>query len=349
MWGKSGYCARGAVAGATLVFLASTTAWSQPLDQPPPPEPEAVPPPPPAGTSPEHAASAPEKTPTTPAAPTQRNPPSAASQPASPSQQPASAPATAGQPAVIAVSPRGHVDVTTAEPPPSKSREYWTRPGTLFVPRVSLGVFGDGDLTFDGTCHGDCPVAITDDTVSVADKTRVGVGAEVIQSFRSPMRFGIGMHYVPRIAVKPDGLIDENEEDEKWLGASLEVPLILEGVVPTSDKVGLAIRGMFGPALFFPGGAWSRDNHAYAEFCDEQSGADKCRVRRFVRGAWTYGIGGGPVLVVGPSTALRADVVVQFTKVKLFKFKAEDEDWEARQEYRFDGYRLWVMLGLEVM
>ncbi len=245
--------------------------------------------------------------------------------------------------------PPAAVDVTVDDPGPPAERSYWTRGGALFVPRVAIGVFGDQDLTFDGTCSGDCPMAVTDGTVTAADRTRVSVGAEIIKSFRSPMRLGFGFNYIPRIAVKPDDLIDEDEEEEKSLGSSVEFPLILEGVIPTSDTVGIAIRGTFGPALFFPGGAWAQDNQAYAEFCDDHSGADKCRVRRLPRGAWTYGIGGGPVLLVGPRTAVRADLVFQFTKVKLFKFRGEDRDWEARQEYRLDGYRLWVMLGLEVM
>jgi hypothetical protein len=214
---------------------------------------------------------------------------------------------------------------------------------------VGIGVFGDADLTFDGTCTGECPVAVVDQTVTVTDKTRARFGVEILQAFKSPLRFGVGFRYVPHIAVRLDALIDDEEEEEKGLGASLELPLVLEGVVPTSDTVGIAIRGVFGPALFFPGGAWAQDNQAFAEFCDEQSGADKCRVRRFVRGAWTYGIGAGPVLVVGPATAVRADLMFEFTNVKLFKFRAEDRDWEARQEYRLDGYRLWAVLGLEVM
>jgi len=330
---------QGAAAGVMLALLAPSRGWSQPL--PPIAEDDrdtaTVPPPPPTPTSEQPGAVPPPPPASAPA-----------SQPTGSSQE-APPPASGEQPTVIALGPPGPIDVTVPEPPPPESRKYWQRRGTVFVPRFSVGLFGDGDLTFDGTCHGECPVAVTDGKVNATDKTRVGVGAEIIQSFRSPIRFGFGFHYVPRITIQPDELIDEDEDEEKGLGASFELPLILEGVIPTSDTLGLAVRGMFGPAVFFPGGAWQKDNQAYAEFCDEQSGADKCQVRRFMRGAWTYGLGGGPVFVVGPSTALRADVVFQFTNVKLFKFRAEDRDWDARQEYRFDGYRLWIMLGLEVM
>lgn len=235
-----------------------------------------------------------------------------------------------------------------APPPAATARSRWFRPDVLLIPRLGVGLYGDGELTFTGSCDGECPVAVVDGQVTTPDRTRASVGLELLHGSRGPLRFGAGFHYLPNVRLRADAFGDPASDDERPLGAVLQIPLVLEAVVPATTRFAAAVRGQFGPSFLFPGGALLRDRKAYSEYCREHEGLDECRVNRVFRSSWTYGGGAGGLFAVSDDTTLRGDLLLELVRTRLFDFEASDPGFSVEQRYRYQGFRLWLSFGVEV-
>ena len=59
-------------------------------------------------------------------------------------------------------------------------------------------------------------------------------------------------------------------------------------------------------------------------------------------------VGAGPVFVLSDEVHLRSDLIFQGYSAKFFDFQGQGPGWEGEQGYWFDGYRLWLSLGVEL-
>ena len=247
----------------------------------------------------------------------------------------------------------------SAAAPPSAPSEHSepAAPVSLRLQKVAINLragivaWGRGEMSFKGSCKGDCPIEkLVNQRYLVRDRSRTVLGLDVM-AISGMIRPGIGLWVLPVVRLEPRDPLASAPPDSS-LGVELSVPAFIELLVPFSQQTALALRGMLGPQLIAgtKDSALRNDVLAQRSFCTtlrEAGVASSCSPSTSYRWGMMFGATVGLVFRTSRHLGVRADAAVQTTDQRLFDLQASGPDWALSQHYDYTGVRIMAMLALE--
>lgn len=228
---------------------------------------------------------------------------------------------------------------------PDQERDAYRRrfaPGAVFGFHVGLLASGSGTVESELTSG----TASQTEEADYDEKTTAAVGIDLLIAPSHGFRVGLGLLYVPFVK-----LDIEDEDDDFEVGQNLSAMIVLEPVVPVSERVGIPLRLQGGGTMFLAGGDLEDTIDELDRECEE--GKDDgsyldCEVDKSPFFGWT--IGGGPgVIIAQERTRIRLDLRFQYYRVPGIDASAEvAAGADVSQSTTLSGTRFLLSGGVEL-
>jgi hypothetical protein len=201
------------------------------------------------------------------------------------------------------------------------------------VPKLGILTSGSGDTNTDCSANPGVCAAVSPGSLSLDDHSDFSLGADLLAVAGTNLRIGGGLTYVTSSKYSYRGVTETAGTDLALVG-------IAEGVFPVSPIVSLAVRGQAGVMFLFPGGYLKDQQNQYKTQCATAG----CSVSEGPFPGFTWGIGGGAIVDVGP-LGIRGDLLYQGINSLGFQ-KVSGGGIDATESY--SGHRLWLLLGADI-
>jgi hypothetical protein len=199
-------------------------------------------------------------------------------------------------------------------------------------------IAGGGEAQFE--CDGSgCLVDSADNDYD--DKSGFVLGMDFMGHVSPSLRLGGGFLFVPATEIEPD------DSDEFELGSDLSLLFIVEGVFDIGPTTALAVRGMGGALVLFPGDDLEDSIDEAKDGCEQiEAAGGSCDVTEGPFVGWTVGGGVGAIVDVG-AVGLRADLLLQFYGLVVNEVDVSDISGDVESKTSLVGNRFLLTVGLE--
>lgn len=238
--------------------------------------------------------------------------------------------------------PAFSAEPTTHDPAPAAERQDPARERFVFVPRLGLGLGGGGEREESEDCSSGYVGCDSTESDSFEDSSRIAFGADALFGVANGLRLGLGTLYVPS-RTADDGDIQ--------VGSDLSAFGVVEGVIPASPSLSIALRGHLGGVLVFPGGDLEDDIESERQDCQSARASGyvvSCEVAEGPFPGIAYGLGAG---VIAPleQVSLRMDLAYHAYSISRLR---EREDLGAagskEENEKLTGHQVWLLAGIEL-
>lgn len=205
--------------------------------------------------------------------------------------------------------------------------------------RVGVKPSGGGDRALTCAASDGQACAGASASVSVDDTTPVNIAAEGLVHVTQALRLGGGYSLVPYASIK-----SSVDTESFHLGSEHRLVAIVEGVIPLSQLVGLALRFQGGATMFLPGGDLSDQHQALVDTCP----ASLCQSDKGPFFGANYALMVG-ILAGQEQIRFRGDVAFERFSHQLGSIDLTlASGGTVHLEEKLYGTRFWISAGLEL-
>jgi hypothetical protein len=212
--------------------------------------------------------------------------------------------------------------------------------GALLVPRMGLVVGGKGTEVLEcsggsgtggsaGTSNSCVP---KEHSTSVDDKSSVAFGLDLLGHVSRHVRLGAGIRWVPSTNFG-------TSQGSQSMGHDLTATGVLEGIVPASPSLRIALRAEAGIIKLFPGGSYQDSLDQAKRNCS----SGNCTIDEPSHAGFTCGFGPGLIFPMRKFN-LRTDLLYQAWWMDLYSHSyptaTYKDSWQAE--------RVMLMVGMEL-
>jgi hypothetical protein len=217
----------------------------------------------------------------------------------------------------------------------------------VFAARAGLQVIGAGEVQEEWTGRGAACSELGQTTCSSEEATDfdersfVMLGLDGLVHVAPGLRLGVGYGLVPYSAVDA-----ENADETVHLGHEHVAGAIVEGLLPVSPSLALALRGNLGLRMLVLGGDLAEDGEAFLDSCRDSTTL-RCEADEGPLFGSSFGVMLG--FVGGASLRWRVDLAVDYVSLKLPTRKVELSASDGfSQDTSLTATRSWVLGGFEL-
>lgn len=233
-------------------------------------------------------------------------------------------------------------------PSPAALNPILRAPGSfVFAARAGLQVVGGGHV--EGECSAEGSFSCPDSSFrnDTDESSPLMIGLDALIHAAPGLRLGAGYQWLPYAAVTPD---DENEDVH--LGHEHALHAVIEGIVPVSRNIALALRARGGLHILAVGGDLADRSESFLSDCRDSILA-RCKIDRGPLLGKGYGAMVG--VVGGAGVRWRVDLAIERFSLSLpeTKFELTDPELGGNVGSRtvsttLYGTRSWILGGVEL-
>lgn len=221
----------------------------------------------------------------------------------------------------------------------------------MFGLHVGVKPTGGGDVKTTESCAPtgtvDCSGASATGSSSVDDTSPLMIAAEGLVHVTQALRLGAGYGLVPYASFKSD---DASESEH--IGSEHHLVGIVEGIIPVSPSIDLALRFQGGASMLLVGGDLADAQQAAVASCDEGDfpGGPQRVLCQSDKGPYfgaNYALMAG--ILAGGKVRFRGDLALErFTYQVVSTDTTYDSGTVVHGELQLYGTRFWIFAGFEL-
>lgn len=208
----------------------------------------------------------------------------------------------------------------------------------MFGLRVGVKPAGGGDVKTTETCTPPDPACGDVASTSYDDTSPITIAVEGLVHVTRALRLGAGYWLVPYASGKGSGA---RESDH--LGSEHRLVGVVEGIVPVSPSVGLALRFQGGGTMFVAGGDLVDAQQAGIDSCDDVL----CQAEKgpFFGANYAFMIG----ILAGEKMRFRGDLALErFSHQLAATDTTLTNGTIVHDDSQLYGTRFWILAGFEL-